>query len=359
MSMWSKTRITDLLGIRYPIVQGPFGGGLSSTALASLVSNCGGLGSFGAQPFTPEKILEVNREIRSRTRLPYNLNIWVSNKDESADSYSDEEFQRLSTVFKPYFDELSIPLPSRPANLGSQFEDQVQAILDAAPPVFSFVFGVPSHDILEACRRKNIKTVGTATTPDEAIALDEAGVDAIVATGFEAGGHRVSFLRSAESSLTGTFALIPMVVDKVKAPVIAAGGIADGRGVAAALALGAAGVQIGTAFLACAESNATPAHKAKLFSDDSKQTILTKMFSGRLARGMKSKLSEEMSVHENIFAPYPIQRLFVSTLSAAAVAQGKADWITFWSGQAAPILKHKKAKDLFESIVAYMDSRAK
>ncbi|GHN02174.1 nitronate monooxygenase [Cytophagales bacterium WSM2-2] len=350
--MWNDTRITKLLGIKYPIIQGPFGGGLSSTVLASTVSNLGGMGSFGAQPLTPEKILEVNAEIKSKTTKPYALNIWVSNKDERADSYSEEEFQKLCQLFKPYFDELSIPLPAKPTSLGSQFAEQVQAVLEAQPPVMSFVFGIPSPEILEACRRKNIKTIGTATTAEEAVALEAAGVDAIAATGLEAGGHRVSFMKSAEASLTGTFALIPLVADRVKIPVIAAGGIADGRGVAAALTLGADAVQIGTAFLACEESNATPAHKAKLFSKDARETVLTKMFSGRLARGMKSKLSEALAAHENNFAPYPIQRLFVSSLSAAAVAQGKSDLITFWSGQIAPILKHKKTEALFHALVS-------
>jgi len=354
--MWNKTRFTQLLGIDYPIVQGPFGGGLSSASLTSTVSNLGGLGSFGAQPFTPEKILEINHEIRSKTKKPYALNIWVSNKDDRADSYSEEEYQKLCNIFKPYFDELSIPLPAKPATLGSQFDEQVRAVIEAKPPVFSFVFGIPSQEILERCRRNNIKTLGTATTSEEAVALEAAGVDGIVATGFEAGGHRVSFLRSAESSLTGTFALIPLVRSSVKIPIIAAGGIADGKGIAAALTLGADAVQIGTAFLACDESNATPAHKAKLFSEEAKHTVLTRMFSGRLARGMKSKLSEALAEYENTFAPYPIQRMFISSLSAAAVAQNKADMITFWSGQIAPLLKHKSAEKLFQSLVSETDA---
>lgn len=350
--MWKKTSFTKLLNIDYPIVQGPFGGGLSSTVLASTVSNLGGMGSFGAQPLMPEKILEVNREIRSKTSKPYALNIWVSNKDDRADTYSDNEYRELCKLFKPYFDELSIPLPEKPKSASDQFEEQARAIIEAKPPVFSFVFGIPSREILTACAKNNIVTLGTATTLEEALALESAGVDAIVATGFEAGGHRVSFLQSAEASLTGIFALIPMIADRVKIPVVAAGAIADGRGIAAALTLGADAAQIGTAFLACEESNATPAHKAKLLSKDSHQTVLTKMFSGRLARGMKSRLSEALAAHENNFAPYPMQRTFMSSLSAAAVAQGKADMITFWSGQAARLLKHKKAEELFHSLIS-------
>jgi len=354
--MWNKTRITKLLGIDYPIVQGPFGGGLSSSKLASTVSNLGGMGSFGAQPLSPSKIIEINSEIRSKTTRPYALNLWVSNEDKSAGTYSADEYEKLCLLFKPYFDELSIPFPEFPKKLGSQFEEQVEAVLQAKPPVLSFVFGIPSPDVLDNCKRKNIKTVGTATTVDEALALEAAGVDAIVATGFEAGGHRVSFIRSPEDSLTGTFALIPQVADKVKIPIIAAGGIADGRGIVAALALSADAVQIGTAFLACEESNASPQHRAKLFSEDAKYTVLTKMPTGRLARGMKSKLSNDLVTNETDFAPYPIQRMFISALNAAAIAQGKSDLITFWAGQIAPILKYKKTEELFHSLLSKVES---
>ena len=159
-----------------------------------------------------------------------------------------------------------MPIPERPKDLGAKFEEQIEAIFEAKPAIFSFVYGIPSSDILENCRTLGIKTVGAATTVDEAIALENAGVDAIVATGFEAGGHRVSFLRSAEDSLTGTFSLIPQVADSVKIPIIAAGGIADARGIKAALALGADAVQMGTAFLATSQSNASQDHKDKLFS---------------------------------------------------------------------------------------------
>jgi len=352
IKMWSQTRITTLFGIEYPIIQGPFGGGASSTKLASTVSNLGGMGSYGMNHLTAPEIIEVNREIRTKTSKPYALNLWVSNKDEHADDYSIEEYKKLCSLFKPWFDELSIPLPGKPGADGRRFEDQVQAVIDAQPPVLSFIFGIPSHEILNDLHKKNIKLIGTATTVDEAVALEAAGVDAVVATGFEAGGHRASFIRTAEESLTGTFVLIPQVADKVKIPIIAAGGIADGRGIAAALTLGADAVQIGTAFLACEESNAAPEHKAKLFSEDAKYTVLTKMFTGRLARSIKNKLSDEMRAHEYDFAPYPTQRMFFNVLRTAAINQGRTDLANFWSGQNAPILQHKKAEDLFHSLIS-------
>ena len=235
--MWNKTKFTKLLGIDYPIVQGPFGGGLSSVNLTSTVSNAGGLGSFGGQPFAAKEIIETCHEIRKATNKSFNINLWVNDRDAHLSTFGDEDYKKLVELFKPYFNELGLPLPQRPTNLGAKFEEQIEAIFQAKPAVFSFVYGVPSSEILEKCKSLGILTVGAATTVDEAIALEKAGVDAIVATGFEAGGHRVSFLRSAEDSLTGTFSLIPQVADHVKIPIIAAGGIADARGIKAALAL--------------------------------------------------------------------------------------------------------------------------
>lgn len=350
--MWTKTKFTNLLNVEFPIVLGPFGGGLSSVALTTIVSNLGGLGSFGAQPLTAEQIVNTNDAIRNLTNKPYAINLWVNDRDERIATFDNAAYEKLKEIFKPYFDEFAIPLPDMPNDLGPKYEDQIQAILEAKPPVFSFIYGIPSADIIEQCRKNGTKIIGTATTVDEAIALEKAGVDAIVASGFEAGGHRVSFIRSAEDSLTGTFALIPQVADNVTIPVIAAGGIADGRGIKAALTLGADAVQVGTAFLATAQSNATVEHKQKLFSPEAKYTILTKIFSGRLARGIRSKLTDELKDIEHLLAPYPMQSKFMSSLRSTIMTNHKSEYITFWSGQSASLLKHKDATELFHSLVA-------
>jgi nitronate monooxygenase len=354
--MWNKTKFTKLLGINYPIVQGPFGGGLSSVKLTSTVSNAGGLGSFGGQPFSSKEIIETCIEIRKFTNKPFNINLWVNDRDARLATFGDEDYKKLTELFKPYFNELGLPIPKRPTNLGAKFEEQIEAIYEAKPAIFSFVYGIPSSDILENCKRLGIKTVGTATTVDEAIALENAGVDAIVATGFEAGGHRVSFLRSAEDSLTGIFALIPQVADKVKIPIIAAGGIADARGIKAALALGADAVQMGTAFLATSQSNASQDHKDKLFTSDAKYTTLTKVFTGRLSRGIKNRLTEELKNNENLFAPYPLQSKFMGLLKAyPATANSNPDFKSYWAGQSASLLKHRDAKILIETLVNEMN----
>ena len=350
--MWNKTKFTDLLGIKFPIVQGPFGGGLSSVALTSTVSNAGALGSFGGQPFTAKEIIETCISIRKVTDKPFNINLWVNDRDERLAKFDDEDYKKLTDLFRPYFNELGLPLPERPKDLGAEFEEQVEAIFEAKPAVFSFVYGIPPESILEKCRQLGIKTVGTATTVDEAIALEKTGVDALVATGFEAGGHRVSFLRTAEDSLTGTFSLIPQIADNVNIPIIAAGGIADVRGIKAAFALGADAVQMGTAFLATNQSNASQDHKFKLFSPEANYTALTKIFTGRLSRGIRNRLINELKSKEDLLAPYPLQGKFMSYLKAyPATADSNPDFKSYWAGQSASLLKHRDAKVLIESLV--------
>lgn len=349
--MWYNTRATQLLNISYPIMQGPFGGGFSSVELTATVSNAGGLGSYGAYTLSAQEIYETDKQIRQATDKPYNLNLWVSDTDTEDGSVSNEQYERVRQIFQPYFDEAGIPVPPKPAPFKSRFENQLQAVLDIKPGVFSFMFGLLPADVIEQCRQRNIITVGAATTPDEAIALENTGIDMIIASGFEAGGHRPSFLDKAESSTTGTFVLLQLIREKVKIPVIAAGGIANGRGTAAALMLGADAVQIGTAFLACDESNATAIHRKMLFSDAAKYTTLTRAFTGRLGRGLTSRLAKQMMDKQNFYLPFPLQSTFLAPLRKAALEQEMLDMILFWGGQIAPVLKHTKAKELMQSIV--------
>jgi nitronate monooxygenase len=349
--MWYQTKASEILGIKYPVLQGPFGGNLSSIELVSTVSNAGGLGGYGAYTLSPQEIIQVDQQIKAATDKPYNINLWVSDTDAVNGEVSDEQFKVAQQLFKPYFDEAGIALPDKPAPFKSLFENQVEVILYQKPPVFSFMFGIPSADILEQCRRLGIVTSGAATTLDEAVALESAGVDMIIASGFEAGGHRPSFLASAESSMVGTFVLVQLIKEKVKTPVIAAGGIANGKGVAAALLLGADAAQIGTAFLATDESNVAAIHRQMLFSDASKYTSLSRAFTGRLGRGITSRIAKDLFNQEKSFLPFPLQRQFMSPLNAAANEQKKWDMILFWGGQISPILKHKKAGELMKSIV--------
>jgi len=349
--MWSETRVTELLGIDYPIMQGPFGGGLSTVELTAIVSNAGGLGGFGAYTLSPQELYETDRRLKAATDKPYNINLWVSDTDAPDGSVSDELFEKARQLFKPYFDEAGIAMPDKPARFASRFENQLQVIMDIRPKVFSFMFGTLPADVLEQCRRLGIKTVGAATTLDEAIALDATGVDMILATGFEAGGHRPSFMATAEQSTTGTFVLIQLLKEKIRTPIIAAGGIATGKGIAAALTLGADAVQIGTAFLACDESGALPVHRKMLFSDAAKYTMLSRAFTGRLGRGLTTRLAREVAGKEYQVLPFPLQTTFMSPLRKASLDQQKHDIVLFWGGQIAPILKHTKAAVLMESLI--------
>jgi nitronate monooxygenase len=350
--MGLKTEATRRLGIAHPIVQGPFGGGLSTAKLAATVANLGGLGSFGAHTLRPDQIDGVAREIRAITSRPFALNLWVSDHDEGGLRIGQEEFDRVFANFEPYFRELGLEKPAMPALYHQRFREQIEALIEAAPPAFSFVFGIPAPAILAKCRQKGIATIGAATSIAEAEALDAAGVDLIVATGFEAGGHRPSFLARAEESLMGTFALTQLVSRRVKAPVIAAGGIADGRGIRAALTLGAQAAQVGTAFLACEESGTTAEHRAALFSGQARQTVLTRCFSGRLARGIRNRWVDEMAAQAGTLPPFPIQSWFVAQLRPAAVAAGRTDLVSLWGGQIAPNLRHRRAADLMRSLIA-------
>lgn len=344
-----STEATRRLGITHPIVQGPFGGGLSSTRLTSLVSNLGGLGSFGAHIVAPERIGALTSELRGLTDKPFALNLWVSDHDPGGRDLTPAEFDRAYGLFEPFFQELGLAKPELPARYHPVFEQQIEALLEARPPVFSFVFGVPSAAILAECKRRDIVTVGTATTLAEARVLDAAGVDAIVATGMEAGGHRPSFLARSEDSLMGTLALVPQVADRVRAPVIAAGGIADRRGAAAVLTLGAGAAQIGTAFLACNESGATAEHRAQLFSAAAEHTTLTRTFTGRLARGMKNRWTERTENGE--YLPFPLQSWFVGQLKTACVAQRRTDFVSLWAGQIAPNVRHHDAASLMAALL--------
>ncbi|QES93568.1 nitronate monooxygenase [Empedobacter brevis] len=354
--MWTNTKFTRLSGIDLPIVQGPFGGKISAVKLTSIVSNSGGLGSYGCQPFYANEIVDISKEIRKNTDKPFNLNLWVKDQDDDVEDFDENAFREVMQIFQPYFDETGAEAPTFPLPESPSFENQIEAIFEVKPAVFSFVYGIPSVDILEKCRELNIKTVGTATTLDEAIAIENAGVDMVIATGFDAGGHRVSFLEDPEESLIGTFSLIPQVADHVKIPIIAAGGIADARGVKASFALGADAVQIGTAFLATQESGTSHIHREKLFSKEAGYTTLTKAFTGRLSRGIKNRLTEELKEFQNKFAPYPLQGKIVGQLGAyPANTVSNPELKSFWSGQIAPILKYHHAKELIESIVNEMN----
>ncbi len=354
---WNKTRVASILGVQYPIIQGPLGG-LSTQRLTAKVSNFGGLGSFGAHGLSPSAIGDVIAEIRELTTKPFAMNLWVSTEDEGARASGREEFARSLKHIAGHIDALGAALPDYKPYVSVKFEDQVRVLIDAKVPVFSFIVGVPPKEILDECRTQGILTIGTATTAAEARVLDQAGVDVIVASGFEAGGHRGSFLLPAEDSLTGTFALTPQVVDAVSAPVVAAGGIGDARGIVAAFALGAEGVQMGTAFLASEDSGASALHRNALRSGKAERTSLTKGFTGRLARGVHNQLIEELNRPGVEILPYPLQRHLVRNLAIPAGKAGRAELMQLWAGQSASLSRETDAEALLQTLVSEISAVA-
>lgn len=336
-----------LLGLDAPIVLGPFGG-MSSVGLAALVSDAGGLGSFGLFGYAGDRIADTVAQLRTATDRPFAVNLWVPTADEARPG---TDLSGPLAAVAPLYDELGIAPPTtQPGRFGVDIDEQLRAVLEARPPVLSFVFGMPSAAVVDEARARGIRIVGTATTVAEAVAIERAGADAVVATGFEAGGHRVSFQRAAADALVGTFALVPQVADAVGIPVIAAGGIADRRGVAAAFALGASGVQVGTAFLRTRQSAASDAHRAALGQIAADDTVLTRAVTGRLARGIRNRLVETLEACD--IAPFPAQSWVVGPVRTEANRRGLGELQSLWAGQAAPLARHDDAHDVFAELAA-------
>ena len=345
--------LQDLFGIERPIVLGPFGG-LSSVGLTAAVSTLGGLGSYGLYGYSPERILDTIGQVRAATDRPFAVNLWLQVGDEVTPA--DVDLGPTLAAIAPLYEAAGAQVPTPPERFLPDVDAQLAAVLEARPAALSVVFGVPSEAVVHAAAERGIRIIGTATSVAEAVALAEGGVDAIVATGFEAGGHRVSFLRRPEESLVGTLALVPQVVDAVGVPVIAAGGIADRRGVAAAVALGAAGVQVGTAFLRTRESAATDGHRAAIAGAAETDTVLTRAMSGRLARGIPNRAMRALET-AGVLAPFPAQNWATGGFRAAAAARGDADLVSLWAGQAAGLATREHAADVFAELAAGLPPR--
>ena len=349
-------RLCSLLGVDLPIVLGPFGG-VSSVALTAVVSDQGGLGSFGLYGFSADRIAETVAELRAATAHPFALNLWLPLDEPGAAAPGPGSFADAVDALRPFFDEVGIAPPEPPDRFLPELEEQLEAVIAAGPAAVSFVFGVPAPRVVARLHEAGAAVLATATTVAEAVALEAGGVDAIVATGAEAGGHRVSFLRRAEASLVGTFALVPQVVDAVRVPVIAAGGIADRRGVAAAFALGASGVQVGTAFLHTRQSAAPEAHRRAIPRTAAEDTVLTRAMSGRLARGAANRVIRSIESGDRI-APFPIQNWLTARVRAEAARRNEPELLSLWMGQAASLARLDDAAAVFRELEAGLPGRA-
>lgn len=337
-----QTALTDKLGIQHPLIQAPMAGGITTPELVAAVSNSGGLGSLGAGYMQADDLRRAIHAIRKLTDAPFAVNLFIP----EATPVNREQISQANALLHGYRQELGISTQSPPIDNLPDFTTQLAVILEEQVPVLSFTFGVLKGEALEAVKQQGIITMGTATHLLEAIILEEVGIDVVVAQGLEAGGHRGTFLGTQEQGLVGTMALIPLLTDHLKIPVVAAGGIMDGRGIAAAMALGAAGAQLGTAFIACPESGAHARYKEMLCEGTEITTVLTRAFSGRLARGLKNRFTQEMQEHEGQLPPYPIQHALTVGLRQAAARQEQTGLMALWAGQGCPLCRSRPAAEL-------------
>jgi nitronate monooxygenase len=344
--------VAPRFGLDWPIVQAPMAGGITTPALVAASCEAGALGSLGAAVLSPDRIRAEVAAIRALTRRPFAINLFVLDEPERfARDGEARAIERLAS----WRVRAGLPAQQPPARVCESFAAQLDAVIEAAPAVASFHFGIPPADRLAALRRAGCRIVGGATNVAEARAWVEAGADAIVAQGGEAGGHRGTFVGGFEEGAIGTMALVPRLVDAVDVPVIAAGGIMDGRGVAAAFALGAQGVQLGTAFLACDESGAHPNWKAALAETDTRGTRLTRVFSGRPARGLVNGFMEAMRADEHAVPVYPVQNALTGELRAAATRAGDIETMSLWAGQAAALARPMPAASLVARLADEFD----
>ncbi|WP_147916993.1 NAD(P)H-dependent flavin oxidoreductase [Ruania zhangjianzhongii] len=344
----TRQRLTDLLGVQVPIALGAFGG-VSSVELTAQVSRLGGLGSYGLYGYDAARISETIGALRAATTEPFAVNLWVPTGDEVRPE--DVDLDPALAAAEPLFDTVGVPRPQLPAAFLPDFGAQIAAVIEARPPVVSFVFGLPEPAVMNRLQKAGIRVLGTATTVEEAVHVARGGADAIIATGLEAGGHRVSFLRPAEESLVGTFALVPQVVDAVDVPVLAAGGIADRRGVAAARALGAEGVLVGTAFLRTRQSAASNAHRQAIADAGAAGTVLTRAMSGRLSRGVRNRAVEVLESGGQV-APFPAQNWLTGQFRAVANREGIGELQSLWVGQGAGLARYADAAEVFAELRA-------
>ena len=328
---WPDRRLIDLFGIELPIVQAPMANS-SAADMAVVVAEAGGLGSFPCAGLTDDKVRDGVAAIRSRTSKPINLNFFCHAEPEQDVASEAAWLKRLA----PYYGELGAEMPKPPlkATIYRFTEATCSVVEELRPEVVSFHFGLPAPELVWRVKQAGCKVISSATTRREALWLAERGVDAIIAQGAEAGGHRGMFIETDVATQIGTFALVQQIVEAVDVPVIAAGGISDGNSIAAAFALGALGVQIGTAYLRCPEATTSALHQAAL-AEPGRETVITDVLSGRPARGILNRFIREQGPINPAHPSYPFATPALAPLRKAAEAKGSGDFSWFWSGQGA------------------------
>lgn len=350
--MMFKNDVTELLQIDYPIIQAPMAGGVTNSILVASVSNHGGLGMIGAGYMNPAQTRDQIREIRQLTSNYFGINLFVPHEFNA----SANEITSANQFLQPIREQLSIPIEKNNElpeyeRAFANFNEQIKIVIEERVPVCSFTFGLPSKEVINKLKEKNITVLGTATTVREAMEVEKRGMDMVVVQGCEAGGHRGNFMNDFQESLIGLMSLVPQVVDNVRIPVISAGGIMDGRGLMASLCLGAKGVQMGTAFLTCVESGAHKVHKEAVLQSNEDQSVLTRVFSGKWARGIKNKFISKMQEHETSFPDFPIQNALTQDIRKKSASQNNKEFMSLWAGQSPRLAKNQTVETLIKNII--------
>jgi nitronate monooxygenase len=340
-------QLLERLGIRYPIVLAPMGGGPGTPALAAAVSKAGGLGSLAGAYLSAGEIKEQSARVRALTDGPLNLNLFAGGYHRNTDLDPTPLLDILGEIHA----ELHLPAPVVPSIPPDPFTDQLEAVLVARPEVFSFTFGIPSPDAMRAVRSAGISAIGTATTSQEAEMLADAGVDAIVAQGAEAGAHRGTFTVPHEEAMVPTLELVRQTVRRVSVPVIASGGLMTGSDVAMALQAGAEAVQLGTAFLACPEAGTSEAYRRALTNSTGDDTTITRAFSGRAARGIANRFTDLIGERDELILPFPIQNSLTRPMRAAAAQQNRHEYLSLWAGTGVAKIRNLPAAELLQVLV--------
>lgn len=343
-----RTPLCDLLGIKYPIVQAPMAG-TSTPALAAAVSRAGGLGSLGHAYTAAEAMRSEADAVRAQTDRPFNVNLFAA--PQPAEPPLEQQREAIAAL-RPAFERHGVPMPERvPPPYAPGLESQLEAVCDLRPPVFTIHLGEIPPATLARIRGLGVRLGSAATSVREARHLEGLGADFIIAQGGEAGGHRGTFMGSWEDAMTGTLALVRQIVRAVRVPVVAAGGIMDGAGIAAVLALGAQAAQLGTAFVVCPESAAPEAHRKAIVDMDGDETTITRAFSGKPARGVRNRFTETAVREAWPLLPFPAQAKLTAPLRQASAKAGLAESYSLWSGQAGSLARPTPAADLMRTLV--------
>jgi nitronate monooxygenase len=345
-----KDHLKTRLGLKHPLIVAPMAGGPSSVELVAESSNAGALGSVGAAYMGAAAIKTFVEQVRTKTSKPIAINLFIP---QNAPPVSSKELARAVSATQKYLEELGLTAPDLQPPYEENFEEQFEQILELKPAVLSFVFGILERGKVHEAQNRGIIVIGTATTPEEARTLESTGVDAITLQGIEAGGHRGIFDADAKDTEIGIQALLKQCVSKIKIPLIAAGGIMNRKDIEQALSLGASAVQMGTAFLACTEAGTSAPYRAALLAHEERHTKTTRVFSGRLARGLINRFMTEMEkIGPEALLPFPAQNQFTRDLRNASVKLGHPDFLSLWSGTGKGSLWQGPCKELIDSLFA-------